>query len=100
MLAAGAFAVVPVADDAPFDAGRFVGLGNGGDGVEGVGQEVEGLAAGGSGFVFIFGVTEGGAFGAGEEVGGDVGEVAAIFVPGARGGDVVCRAFSWKGCCC
>jgi hypothetical protein len=90
VLAAGSFAVVPVAEDTPSDAGVFVGFRDFRDGGDGVCEEVESLAAEG------FGVE--GALGAGEEVVGDVFEVAAVFVPGAGGGDVVGCAFSWGSC--
>lgn len=91
MLAAGSLAVVPVADDAPSDAGVAVGFGDFRDWGDGVGEEVENFAVEGAGAE--------GAFGAGEEVVGDVGEVAAVFVPGAGGGDVVCCAFACGFCC-
>ena len=90
MLAAGSFAIVPVADDAPFDTGVFVGFRDGRDCSDGVCEEVESFAAERSGAE--------GAFGAGEEVVGDVFEVATVFVPGAGGGDVVGCAFSWGSC--
>lgn len=91
MLAARSLAVVPVADDAPSDAGVAVGFRDVGDWSDGVGEEVESFAA--------EGLRAEGAFGAGEEVVGDVGEVAAVFVPGASGGDVVCCAFACGVCC-
>ena len=87
MLATGSFAVVPVANDAPSDAGVFVGLCDFWDWSDGVCEEVESFAAEGSGAE--------GAFGAGEEIVGDVLEVASVFVPGAGGGDVVGCAFAW-----
>jgi hypothetical protein len=90
VLAARSLAVVPVADDAPPDAGVAVGLGDFWDWSDGVGEEVESFAAEGAGAE--------GAFGAGEEVVGDVGKVAAVFVPGAGGGDVVGCAFTWGVC--
>ena len=88
MLAAGSFAVVPVADDAPSDAGVFVGFRDLRDGGDGVCEEVESFAAEDSGAE--------GAFGAGEEVVGDVFEVAAIFIPGTSWGDMIGCAFSYS----
>jgi hypothetical protein len=90
VLTAGSFAVVPVADDAPSNAGVSVGFGDVRDWSEGVCEEVESFAAEG------FGVE--GAFCAGEEVVGDVLEVTTVFVPGAGRGNVVGCAFAW-GCC-
>ena len=86
VLAAGALAVVPVAEDAPSHACIAVALCDSRDGIDGSGGEVEGLAAESLG-------VDGG-FCAGEEVVGDVGKVAAVFVPGAGGGDVVGGAFA------
>ena len=86
VFAAGAFAVVPVAEDAPFDACVAVGFGDGGDGVEGLRQGVESLAAEVSGADSCLG--------AGKEVVRDVLEVATVFVPGAGRGDVVGCAFA------
>ena len=91
VLTTGSFAVVPVADDAPSDAGVFVGFRVLRDGGDGVCEEVESFAAEDSGAE--------GAFGAGEEVVGDVFEVAAVFVPGAGGGDVVGCAFACEREC-
>lgn len=88
MLAAGSFAVVPVADDAPSDAGVSVGFRDFRDRGDRVCEEVESLAAKG------FGAE--GTFSAGEEVVGDVLEVPAVFVPGASGGDVVGCTFAWE----
>lgn len=90
MLAARALAVVPVADDAPPDSGVAVGFGDVGDwGYGSVGEEVGGFAAAEG-----LRVEGDDAFGSGEEVVGDVFEVAAVFVPGTGGRDVVCCAFA------
>lgn len=90
MLAARALAVVPVADYAPTDSGVPVGFGDVGDGSYGsVGEEVGGFAA-----AERLRVEGDDAFGGREEVVGDVFEVAAVFVPGAGGGDVICCAFA------
>jgi hypothetical protein len=86
VLAAGSFAVVPVADDAPSDAGVSVGFRNFRDCSDGVCEEIESLAAKIS--------RAEGAFGAGKEVVGDVLEVPAVFVPGTGGGDMVGCAFA------
>lgn len=90
VLAAGSLAVVPVADDAPSDAGVSVGFRDFRDCGDGVCEEVESLAAESSGAER--------AFGAGEEVVGDVFEVAAVFVPRAGRGYVVGCAFAWSCC--
>ena len=87
VLAAGSFAVVPVADDAPSDAGVSVGFRDFRDCSDGVCEEVESLAAN------RFAAE--GAFGTGEEVVGDVLEVPAVSVPWASGGDVVGCTFAW-----
>lgn len=49
VLAAGAFAVVPVADDAPSDACVAVAFSDSRNGVEGLCQEIDSLAAEGLG---------------------------------------------------
>ena len=77
MLTTGSFAVVPVADDAPPDAGVSVRLRDFGHHGDGVGDEIESFAA------EDFGSDV--AFCAGEEVVGDIFEVAAVLVPWACG---------------
>jgi hypothetical protein len=87
VLAAGSLAVVPVADEAPSDTGVAVGFRDFWDWSDGVGKEIKSFAA------ESLGAED--AFGAGQEVVGDVFEVTAVFVPGAGGGDVVGCAFAW-----
>lgn len=88
MLAARAFAIVPVADYAPSDSGVAVRFGDFGDGSYcSAGEEVGCFAAAEGSRVDY-------AFCGGEQVVGDVFEVAAVFVPGAGGGDVVGCAFA------
>jgi hypothetical protein len=78
VLATGAFAVVPVADDAPSGYRVAVGFGDFRDSGDGVGGEVDSFATEG------FGSGPDGALGAGEQVVGDVFEVAAVSVPWSR----------------
>lgn len=77
VLAAGALAIVPVAEDAPSDACIAVALCDSRDCIDCLCGEVESLAAESLG-------VDGG-FCAGEEVVRDVLEVAAVFVPRAGG---------------
>jgi len=88
VLAAGALAVVPVADDAPCDSCVPVRFRDGGDCVDSLRDGVEGLAAQNlkvdSGFC------------AREQVVRDVLKVASVFVPGPGGRDVVGSAFAFE----
>jgi hypothetical protein len=93
MLAAGAFAVVPIADDAPSDTRVPVLLRDLGYSVDDIREGVECVTA--DRVAAVEGLC------AGEEVVRDVPEVAAVFVPGAGGGDVVGCAFACeRGCQC
>ncbi|EKG17252.1 hypothetical protein MPH_05542 [Macrophomina phaseolina MS6] len=88
---AGSFAVIILANDAPADARRLVLLGHFGHGSGRMGRasEVNGVAAA-DGRV----VEEEGVFGADEKVVGDIFKMAAVVIPGAGRGYMVCRAFS------
>lgn len=86
VFAAGAFAVVVVADDGPASAGGFVGAG---DFVDGLAVLAGELVEGGAG------VAAEGVDAAAEEVAGDVVEVSAVAEPGAGGGDVVGGGFAF-----
>jgi len=88
VLAAGALAVVPVADDAPCDSCVPVRLCDYRDCVDGLRDSVEGLAT------QSLRVDCG--FCAREQVVGDVLEVASVFVPGPGGRDVVGSAFAFE----
>jgi len=91
MLAAGAFAVVPVAEDAPSDACVPVLLRDLGDSVDDTREGVESVSA--DRVAAVQGLC------AGEEVVRNVLEVAAVFVPGTGGGDVIGCAFACeRGC--
>ena len=91
MLPAGAFAVVPIPDNAPSDSCVAVRLRDRGDGVDGSRGEVEGLSAERLG--------ADGALCAGQEIVGDVLQMAAVFVPRAGGGDVVGGTFACEREC-
>lgn len=87
MLSTGAFTVVGVADDAPFDARALVGFGDLRHRICGAIELVDGEAA-------TAGSWEVGVLGRREKVVGDVLQVAAIFVPWSCWRDVIGRAFS------
>jgi hypothetical protein len=86
VLAAGALAVVPVADDAPSNACVAVALCDSGHHIYDLRGEVESLSA------KLLRADAG--LCAGEKVVGDVLQVAAVFVPWAGGGDMVGGTFA------
>ena len=91
MLAARSLAVVPVAENAPPDARVAVLLRDFGDSVDDVREGVESVTADRVAVVESLRTSE--------EVVRDVLQVAAVFVPGAGGGDVVGGTFACEREC-